>query len=252
MWYKLPDGENNHTLKTPSFDQLLLWHQLWRSFRQGSTCGQRKALPDDLIVVMMRYLGAVVPDEARTIHCTTPIMVQNRGVSATIQEWFRSSALDRPSLSCISQMRLETFSHDQGWTTDQNPKEWSWFEVALLDSHGNVKGGLRRLTDDVAAVQNYDLAMQDLDHMALVFSVPNPPSRDKDRSVVFVSHRNQLCSKGPTTYLGTMFGTEAELWEHAREGDMISVRACARFDCWENWGYSAVLRVWKWFEPTLL
>jgi hypothetical protein len=53
-------------------------------------------------------------------------------------------------------------------------------------------------------------------------------------------------------YIGTMFDTDAELWEHAREGDMISVRACAKFDAWENTGYSAVLRVWKWFEPTVL
>ena len=53
------------------------------------------------------------------------------------------------------------------------------------------------------------------------------------------------------THLGTMFGMETELWEHAREGDMISVRACARFDLWENNGHSAVLRVWKWFELTI-
>lgn len=185
-------------LKTPSFNELLLWHQLWRSFRKGSPCGRRKALPDELLIVVMRYLGAVVPDEARTTLCTTPIAVQNRGVSTTTQEWFRSSALDRFSLSCISQMRLETFSHDQGWTTDQNPKEWSWFEIALLDSHGDVKGGLRRLTNDVAAVQNYDLALQDLDHKALVFSVPNPPSRGKLPANVF----NLLISASGQTKTG--------------------------------------------------
>ena len=164
-------------LKTPSFNQLLLWHQLWRSFCKGSPCGRRKALPDELIVVVMRYLGAVVPDEARTTLCTRPIGIHNRGVSTTTREWFCSSALDSHSLFCISQMRLETFSHDQGWTTDHNPKEWSWFEIALLDSRGNVKDGLRRLTNDVAAVQNYDLALQDFDHRAFVFNVPNPPSR---------------------------------------------------------------------------
>ena len=95
-------------------------------------------------------------------------------------------------------MRLETFSHDQGWTTDQNPKEWSWFEIALLDSHGDVKGGLRRLTNDVAAVQNYDLALQDLDHKALVFSVPNPPSRGKLPANVF----NLLISASGQTKTG--------------------------------------------------
>ena len=185
-------------LKTPSFNQLMLWHQLWRSFRKGSPCGRRQALPDELVVVVMRYLGAVVPEEARTTLCTTPIRVQNRGASATTQEWFRSSALDRLSLFCISQIRLETFSHDQGWTTDWNPKEWSWFEIALLDSYGNVKGGLRRLTNDVAAVQNYDLALQDLDHMALVFKVRNPPSRGQLPANIF----NSLNSKSGQTKTG--------------------------------------------------
>jgi hypothetical protein len=74
-------------------------------------------------------------------------------------------------------MRLDTVSHDQGWTTDANPKEWSWFEIALLDSQGNVKGGLRRLTDDVAAVQTYDLAKADPDHEWMVFRQADPPSR---------------------------------------------------------------------------
>jgi hypothetical protein len=74
-------------------------------------------------------------------------------------------------------MRLETASHDQGWTTDPSPKKWSWFEIALLDSQGRVKGGLRSLTDDVSAVQNYDLAMNDPDHKALVFNQPDPPVR---------------------------------------------------------------------------
>jgi hypothetical protein len=75
---------------------------------------------------------------------------------------------------------------------------------------------------------------------------------DKDRSLVFVSHRNRLANRKRQSYVGIVFGLDAEVLEHAEEGDMISVRACAKFDAWENWGYCAFLRVWKWFEPSVL
>jgi hypothetical protein len=75
---------------------------------------------------------------------------------------------------------------------------------------------------------------------------------DKDRSLVFVSHRNRLAEMAKHSYVGIMLGPEAEIWEHAEEGDMLSVRACAKFDAWQNWGYCAFLRAWKWFEPTVL
>jgi hypothetical protein len=125
----------------------------------------------------MRFIGAVVPDEGRTIHHCHRIIVRNLGTTTTTEEWFRSPPLDVRSLACISQIRLETASHDQGWTSDANPKEWSWFEIALLDSRGKVKGGLQRLTDDVSTVQNYDLAKADPDHAWMVFNTPDPPSR---------------------------------------------------------------------------
>ena len=160
-------------LQTPYLDQLLLWHQMWRSFRTGSS-GQRKPLPDELIVLLMRFIGAVVPDEERTIYFLNPIDVHSWDVSAVTKEWFHTQSFDRSSLSSVAQMRLDTISHDQGWTTDRNTKRWSWFEVALVDSQGLVKGGLRRLTDDVSAVQNYDLVMDDPDHKPLVL---NPPPR---------------------------------------------------------------------------
>jgi hypothetical protein len=164
--------ESHSTLKTPSLDQLLLWHQLWRSFRIGSS-GQREPLPDELIVLLMRFIGAVVPDEERTIHFLNPIKVYSSDVSTTTKEWFHTPAFDKPSLSYVAQMRLDTISHDQGWTTDRNTKTWSWFEIALVDSQGRVKGGLRRLTDDVSAVQNYDLVMDDPDHKPLVLNLPS-------------------------------------------------------------------------------
>ena len=166
-------NECRSTLQTPYLDQLLLWHQLWRSFGTGLS-GQRKPLPNELIVLLMRFIGAVVPDEERTIYFPNPIDVHSWDVSTTTEEWFHTQSFDRPSLSSVAQMRLDTISHDQGWTTDRNTKRWSWFEIALVDSKGRVKGGLRRLTDDVSAVQNYDLLMDDPDHKPLVF---NPPSR---------------------------------------------------------------------------
>ena len=76
--------------------------------------------------------------------------------------------------------------------------------------------------------------------------------KDSDRSLVFVSHRNDLAQLLKQTYIGTVFSTDSELWEHAEEGDMISVRACVRFKGWRNTGYSAVLRFWKWIEPIVL
>lgn len=51
-----------------------------------------------------------------------------------------------------------------------------WSHVPLFILLYYIKGGLQHLTNDVAAIQNYDLVLQDPDHMALVFSMLNPPS----------------------------------------------------------------------------
>ena len=143
--------ERSSTLQTPSIDQILLWHQLWRDFR-------KKTLPDELIVILMRFLGAIVPDRERTTRYTSPIKAESLDESTTTKEWFHSPPFNRRSLSAVAQMRLETVSHDQGWNTDLDTQSWSWFEIALVDSQGRVKGGLRRLTDSLSAVQNRELA----------------------------------------------------------------------------------------------
>jgi len=50
---------------------------------------------------------------------------------------------------------------------------------------------------------------------------------------------------------GVIFEGDHDIWKHLTEGDVIEVRACAKFTGWCNDAREGTLRVWEFFEPTL-
>ncbi|KAJ7131511.1 hypothetical protein C8R43DRAFT_1024625 [Mycena crocata] len=50
---------------------------------------------------------------------------------------------------------------------------------------------------------------------------------------------------------GPRVGMDDEMWEGAKPGCVIAVRACAQQAMWENDAQYGEILVWKWFEPVV-
>jgi hypothetical protein len=112
-------------------------------------------------------------------------------------------------------MQLITLSHDQGWCSNPNSGSWSWFEIVILNSENIIK--------------------------------QNPDGND----LIWTSHHNPISSNQLILQEGAKFGPDHEIWDHLEVGDMLVVRVCAQYGCWQNIAEEGRLEFEEWFEPTL-
>lgn len=99
----------------------------------------------------------------------------------------------------IRAVKLFAESHDQGFADDIAAGNWTWFELAILES-------------DAATA----------------------PKVTKDGvELVWTSHPNRFKSSEYGWKAGGTFSSERDLLNFLEPGNVIAVRICARFSCWK-------------------
>ncbi|KAH0370527.1 hypothetical protein KCU65_g2571, partial [Aureobasidium melanogenum] len=94
-------------------------------------------LPDDF---------STVKDGRYVIKTTDSIDQEADGPDVKTKIWFQTKPLEENEIKRIRGLKLYTESHDQGYTSDPNAGNWTWFEYAIvegLSDHAKVQDGIR-------------------------------------------------------------------------------------------------------------
>ncbi|TFY65905.1 hypothetical protein EVG20_g5188 [Dentipellis fragilis] len=203
--------------------RLLFFHSLTRALHRGcSTSGpsSRPGLPIELVCLILEYAGCMLLSKSRSI--TTSSTLVARGSSnhdAVVVA--QLPPFDAVALQRIAQIKLITLSRDQGWVSDRNAGNWSWFDVAVLRGDSETEDGQER-------------ELREID----------------GEPAVWRSHENVLAGRDLVEHTeGIVFGPEHLLWRTVREGDVVVGRARARFGGWKNETARADFLVWEYFDP---
>ena len=131
--------------------------------------------------------------------------------SATVVEegWFASAPFARSDLARGSALQLVTYSQDQGWADFPDQGSWSWFDVCIADAAFHVR------------------------------------TREDGSRLQWTSHCNPITSEELGERRGKLFSPQHEIWSYLMEGDLILVKACARFPGWANYASRGDLFIWK-------
>ncbi|KAF8171957.1 hypothetical protein K438DRAFT_1851974 [Mycena galopus ATCC 62051] len=219
----LPDGE------------LLLYHQLWRALLRGNKssqpCHARPALPVELVRLIVRAAGLVVPDSRQTCRAGRSVFIRvtiyDENPIAS-QVWFWTKPL---RVAHIAAAQLVTVSRDQGWVNPVTDVCHSWFEWGVFE--GSIPSEKEAGIGGGACTGN---------------------ERAWTGGQWRRSHGNPVASRHYGYHSGPRVGMDDEMWAGTNleaEWVSIAVRACAQQAAWENdSGYGEIL-VWKWFEPVV-
>jgi hypothetical protein len=128
------------------------------------------------------------------------------------QDWFSTAPLSAHNLVNTQSIQLFTLSRDQGWVSNPHDGSWSWFDIILL---------------------------------------PSERERDAEEHS-WLSHNNGPPASTMRSRAGSIFGPSHEIWQIARIGDRIGVRACAQFGGWRNVATMALLILQEYFVPSFV
>ncbi|KND90485.1 Calcium-independent phospholipase A2-gamma [Tolypocladium ophioglossoides CBS 100239] len=111
---------------------------------------------------------------------------------------FKSPALNRDTIRKMCRLQLVADSHDQGYADVPSAGNWTWFELAILESESAFAP---RVKDGV--------------------------------ELVWKSHDNNFLSRAYEWAEGKEFEEQHDLLRVLEDGNVIAVRLCARFRGWE-------------------
>ncbi|KAJ7639227.1 hypothetical protein FB45DRAFT_905023 [Roridomyces roridus] len=217
----------------PSADERLLYHQLWRAFLRGSQSSSssehtRPALPVELIRMLIRAMGCMVPDNQQTKRPEESLFLRvttrdEKPIASRV--WFCTDPLNVVDIAAI---RLITFSRDQGWVSPPTDVCHSWYEWGVFPR-------------DVPAKAQATGAL-----------TGNEPVWTKGKEAKWHrTHGNPVASRSYEQHDGPLVGLDDEMWLDAPAESVIVVRACAQQALWENNASCVEVLVWKWFEPVI-
>lgn len=196
-----------------SLERIFLLHGLARALARGD--GKRPPLPLNIIRHVMRLAECIVPAPDLCLHTEQHTVVTSIGAQASTR-WLVSPPMSALTMGRVAQLRLDTVSKDQGWADEGIKQSWSWFDVAIHSPADH-------LTTEVGR-----------------------------RKIAVRSHVNNIASENFTHLSGALITADHFFWSHLKVGDIIVVHVCAKYPGWSNEAIQGWLRVWKWFEPTLL
>ncbi|KAH0037143.1 hypothetical protein KCU80_g6869, partial [Aureobasidium melanogenum] len=94
-------------------------------------------LPDDF---------SSVKDGRYVVKTTDSIDQEADGSDVKTKIWFQTKPLEETEIKRIRGLKLYTESHDQGYTSDPNAGNWTWFEYAIVEGpsdHAKIQDGIR-------------------------------------------------------------------------------------------------------------
>jgi len=143
-----------------------------------------------------------------------PCNVVAQGVNPVRKDWFSTAPLSAHDLANMQSIQLLTFSRDQGWVSDPNAGSWSWFDIVLLPSERE--------------------------------------ERVDTEEHLWLSHTNDPPASSLRRRAGSILGPSHEIWQIARVGDRIGVRACAQYSGWRNVAKMGILILQEYFIPSFV
>ncbi|KAJ6606089.1 hypothetical protein DFH09DRAFT_1299370 [Mycena vulgaris] len=230
-------------------EELLLYHQLWRTLLRGSgpftehpdspaEIGTRRpALPVELVRLIMRTAAFMVPDRQQTQHAERSVFLRatTRDEEPVVSRvWFWTKPLN---LAKVAAVQLVTVSHDQGWVSPATDVCHSWFEWGVFNgvpepASGGGEGGVTG--------------------NEMVWRTESPKQEGKASEPMWCrTHGNPIARGQYQQHDGPRVGIDDEMWDGAKAGSVIVVRACTQQALWENDARYGEILVWKWFEPVV-
>ncbi|KAJ6541869.1 hypothetical protein B0H19DRAFT_1175016 [Mycena capillaripes] len=237
-------------------EEFLLYHQLWRALFRGSEpfcrCPEnekdrtaRPALPVELVRLIIRTAALMVPDRQQTQRSQRSIFirVKTRDEEPVVSRvWFWTKPLDLANTAAV---QLVTLSRDQGWVSPATDVCHSWFEWGVFDERVPAQQELEAGTG--AAVTGNEGAWRAEKSVQKEGKDPAP-----NRRVLWhLTHGNPVADPQYQQHSGPRVGMDDEMWDGAKAGSVIAVRACAQQALWENDAQYGEILVWKWFEPVV-
>ncbi|BCR87184.1 uncharacterized protein ACHE_31171S [Aspergillus chevalieri] len=134
-----------------------------------------------------------------------PLVTADDGIIATTT-WFKTPSLDRHLTKYLKAVQLFAETHDQYYVGDRALGNWTWLELAIYE---NASSDTPRVKEGV--------------------------------KLVWQSHKNIMGSNEFVWLPGEKFGQQHDLLTSLEEGNVIAVRACARFRNWQVFGRNARL-----------
>ena len=116
----------------PTHEDVILYHHVWRTLRQGSR--DRAALPPELVQSIVVYAGWMLPDRTRVALASGRASVKCDEIDPSAKaskRWFAYGPLTGRDTAGIAAVQLITVGRDQGWTSLRPPASFSWFEVGI-------------------------------------------------------------------------------------------------------------------------
>lgn len=189
------DGEEDNPL--------LYYYALARALRRGDANSHRPGLPTELVITIFDYLEVKNSIVEKT---SAPFSVYDGNHVAIAVDTKRLL----PSIGRLH-LQLTTKSHDQGWVSDPNAGNWTWFDIFIWKAKHSHQG---------------------------------------PKSYEWISHYNELASSTTTELQGPVFDPSHPLWTHLETGDYITARANACYPGWRNHVEEMKLEIWEPFDPT--
>lgn len=245
--------------------ELLLYHQLWRALLRGSepitqSSGDpeyrgrdgkedqitRPALPVELVRLIIRTVGFMVPDRQQTQRANRSVFVRVRTryeEPVVSRVWFWTKPLNMAKTAAA---QLVTVSRDQGWVYPKTDISHSFFEWTAL-SNGSVPAQEEAAAGPRGAVTGNERAWRTENSV----QKEGANSASDHKALWRRTHGNPVADDRHQQHNGPRVGMDDEMWKGAKEGSVIVVRVCAQQALWENDARYGEILIWKWFEPVV-
>ncbi|KAG8879450.1 hypothetical protein FRC20_000022 [Serendipita sp. 405] len=123
--FKRPTVEDDSGAQQEFPTQIHLLYAISRALRKGDAVTGRKSLPIELIIEIFRLAEFVRPSLLK--HSNQSFSISDGG-----REILHIDANTLFPRRMRLYLQLETTSHDQGWCSDPNSGNWTWFQINIL------------------------------------------------------------------------------------------------------------------------